>query len=107
MSVEDVTTQDVQTLLKKFNYRCAYCGTNIAKNSNTKRHLDHVVPISKNGKHCVSNLVPTCDSCNLCKNAKLLQDWYPKQSFYTFDRYYNVLYHIGDFEKLNQLVEDF
>lgn len=33
--------------------------------------LDHVVPLSKGGPHCLSNLVAACLPCNLEKGAKL------------------------------------
>jgi 5-methylcytosine-specific restriction endonuclease McrA len=33
-------------------------------------HVDHYVPLSKGGKHAVSNLVIACGPCNLRKNAK-------------------------------------
>ena len=33
-------------------------------------HIDHVKPLSKGGWHCLSNLRPSCPSCNLSKGAK-------------------------------------
>ena len=33
-------------------------------------HIDHVKPLSRGGWHCLSNLRPSCPSCNLSKGAK-------------------------------------
>jgi 5-methylcytosine-specific restriction endonuclease McrA len=33
-------------------------------------HIDHYMPLSKGGKHELNNLVISCPSCNLSKNAK-------------------------------------
>ena len=33
-------------------------------------HVDHVKPLSKGGWHCLSNLRPSCPSCNISKGAK-------------------------------------
>ena len=35
------------------------------------RHVDHIVPISKGGKHEPSNLAIACDKCNLRKSDKM------------------------------------
>jgi hypothetical protein len=51
---------------------CAYCGTPTGKGKD--RHADHVVPLSRGGKHCVDNLVPSCASCNRRKGDKF---WKP------------------------------
>ncbi len=34
--------------------------------------VDHVIPLSEGGPHCLSNLRPACGSCNSSKGAK---DW--------------------------------
>lgn len=46
--------------------QCYWCGKKCAQ----KYHVDHYVPLSKGGKHEVSNLVISCPRCNLKKNAK-------------------------------------
>jgi 5-methylcytosine-specific restriction endonuclease McrA len=45
---------------------CYWCSTKCK----TKYHVDHYKPLSKGGKHEVSNLVIACPTCNLRKNAK-------------------------------------
>ena len=35
------------------------------------RHVDHIIPLSKGGKHIPSNLAVACDKCNEHKHSKL------------------------------------
>lgn len=51
--------------------RCYLCGKLIPKGH---RHVDHIVPLSKGGKHVPSNLAIICDKCNLHKATKLPQE---------------------------------
>lgn len=46
--------------------KCYWCGLPCK----AKYHIDHYNPLSKGGKHEVSNLVISCPRCNLRKNAK-------------------------------------
>ncbi len=61
----DVTTNQLQELISKSTH-CYWCKTKL-KN---EYQIDHYFPISKGGKHTISNLVITCPTCNLKKNAK-------------------------------------
>lgn len=54
--------------LKAFNWHCAYCGkSGLTKES---QHKDHVVPLHVGGENSSSNMLPTCNNCNLSKNTK-------------------------------------
>jgi 5-methylcytosine-specific restriction endonuclease McrA len=44
---------------------CSYCG-------DLGGHIDHIVPISRGGPHCVSNLTSACRACNSSKNRRPL-----------------------------------
>lgn len=57
---------------------CAYCG------ATGKVELDHVVPLSRGGRHEPENFAPACKSCNSSKGAKLLPEWRP-DDFHVFD----------------------
>lgn len=45
---------------------CHWCGAKCPQ----KYHVDHYEPLSKGGKHILSNLVIACPKCNLKKKAK-------------------------------------
>lgn len=62
----DVTTEQLLDLQQNAKV-CYWCG---CKLKGKKIHIDHYVPISKGGQHTLSNLVITCNKCNLSKNAK-------------------------------------
>jgi 5-methylcytosine-specific restriction endonuclease McrA len=59
-----------QEILAEGSYACAYCGV-----SNTELHMDHVLPLSRGGKHESGNIVPACKSCNSQKNTRTPDEW--------------------------------
>lgn len=60
-----VTNEQWQQKLKEFNYQCALCP------ANEKLEQDHIIPLSKGGKHEINNIQPLCRSCNASKSNKL------------------------------------
>lgn len=64
-----VTTQQWEDIVRKYNYRCAYCGKRCVLTQ------DHVIPVSKKGEHSPYNVVPACAECNSKKGVKL---WKPR-----------------------------
>lgn len=60
-----VTAKDIQKLRSK---SCVYCG-------GASEHIDHVVPLSRGGRHSIGNLVPSCAKCNMAKSNKFLVEW--------------------------------
>ena len=53
------------------NVRCYICGKKIPLGH---RHVDHIVPLAKGGKHVPSNLAIACDECNQHKYNKSPQE---------------------------------
>ena len=47
---------------------CAYC-------SAPSKHLDHIIPLSREGTHGIGNLTGSCASCNLSKGSKFITEW--------------------------------
>ena len=45
---------------------CVCCGR-----SDVRLAKDHIIPVSRYGCDCISNLQPLCDSCNSSKCARL------------------------------------
>jgi 5-methylcytosine-specific restriction endonuclease McrA len=60
------TDKEWQIILETHAYRCAYCQVE------DREHLtmDHVIPLSKGGKHDASNIVPACLDCNRRKQSQ-------------------------------------
>lgn len=56
-------------IAKLYSNRCFYC------QSADKITLDHVVPISRGGRHSIGNLVAACSSCNSSKNNRFITEW--------------------------------
>jgi 5-methylcytosine-specific restriction endonuclease McrA len=52
---------------------CHYCNSKFT-NDNLKE-IDHIVPVSSNGTHCMSNIVIACSHCNRSKNRMDLEKW--------------------------------
>jgi 5-methylcytosine-specific restriction endonuclease McrA len=65
-----VTTKDWNRLVARYRNRCAYCG----KRSEVL-HRDHIIPLSRGGRHSIGNLLPACPPCNYRKKARLLADF--------------------------------
>lgn len=70
--VNTLTYKEWLDILKKFNYRCAYCGKDLFDLFN-KPERDHIIPISKGGDNTKENIVPACRSCNAKKHNKIFR----------------------------------
>ena len=61
--------------LQRFaNSTCVVCG------SDKEITLDHIIPISRGGRHSVGNLQPLCRSCNSSKQDKFMVEWRMRKS---------------------------
>ena len=61
-----VTTKDIRRILAN---PCAFCGTR------ENPTLDHIIPISRGGRHSVGNLQCLCASCNFSKHDSLMVEF--------------------------------
>lgn len=66
--IQSFTLEQLNQRMSVFGFNCAYCNGKF-------EHVDHVIPLSKGGKHCLANLRPACKFCNLSKGNKKLKDW--------------------------------
>jgi 5-methylcytosine-specific restriction endonuclease McrA len=64
------TGGDWEKLKRQYGYCCAYCGE-----KPESLEMDHVIPVSRNGRHAIANILPACRRCNMSKFNKLLSEW--------------------------------
>ena len=67
-----ITTDNLKTLKEAQDNKCAYCGIKLDFTVPRNVHLDHVIPLSKDGAHTIENVVWSCASCNLSKSDKII-----------------------------------
>lgn len=61
-----VSPSEIQKIL---NSSCIFCGTteNIT--------VDHLIPLSRGGRHSIGNLAPSCKSCNSSKGTRTVMEF--------------------------------
>ena len=64
-----LTQELIAQRVSVFGDKCAYCGAPWSQ-------LDHVKPLARGGLHCLANLRPACESCNLRKSAMPPKKWF-------------------------------
>ncbi|MDN5931400.1 MAG: HNH endonuclease [Pseudonocardia sp.] len=65
IEVNDLTPQQWVAIVKSYAGQCVYCGC-----VPDRITMDHVVPLSKDGGHTASNVVPACGPCNSAKGDR-------------------------------------
>jgi len=65
----NVTQAQIKELISNTK-KCYWCNCNINNKDRLSFHVDHYIPLSKGGLHSIDNLVISCPTCNLTKNAK-------------------------------------
>ena len=78
-----ITKEQWLECMKFFNFRCAYSGQVLSKDT---RSLDHIKPLNQGGEHEIWNVVPMYKSYNSSKQDKDMEEWYKEQYFYSEER---------------------
>lgn len=68
-AVGSFTPEEFNSLCTNLNWRCFYCGTQLTPRTAVREHF---IPLSKGGDNTISNILPSCNSCNASKGAKLV-----------------------------------
>jgi hypothetical protein len=92
-SLIDIPFEQIQSRIDDFKGCCAYCD----KPLDGKRvsQIDHFIPLSKGGWHCLSNIVPACISCNSSKCNQEPIEWFKSKEFYGDKRLKKILKILG------------
>lgn len=61
-----------ETVLKKYDGRCAYCGKEIDIKS---LRVDHLIPFYNGGEDTLDNYMPACYKCNFYKSSLTLEQF--------------------------------
>lgn len=64
-----VSSREWVKLVRRYRHCCAYCG------AGGPIHMEHVIPLSRGGRHAIGNVLPACATCNLSKQADLVSEW--------------------------------
>lgn len=64
-------------LFSRDRWKCQLCGCKVRKiagktNYNDEATVDHIIPLSRGGKHSMANCQTACRACNTLKGAKIL-----------------------------------
>ncbi|MET3904886.1 hypothetical protein ABIE35_003469 [Paenarthrobacter sp. 4246] len=70
-----VTDWEWRRMVRRNGYRCTYCGKRP-----DRLVMDHVVPLSRGGRHAPGNVTPACTDCNGAKGAMFVCEWKQAQS---------------------------
>ena len=89
-AISNYSSADWIKCREHFDERCAYCGK-----EEKLLEQDHFIPLSKSGEYTISNIVPSCKSCNSSKQDKDFFEWYAEQIFYSKGREQKILKYLS------------
>lgn len=72
-----VSERDWIKLCRRYDNYCAHCEQKIHGNP----EMDHVIPLTKGGRHAIGNVLPACRSCNVSKGANYLAVWLRRKAY--------------------------
>ena len=67
---ETVTAAQWREIKARYRQSCAYC-----LQPSKRLTMDHIVPLSRGGRHLAENIAPACHTCNASKQAKPALQW--------------------------------
>lgn len=69
------TGMDIQRLWWFQQGCCQYCGKRLSKLGKNKYHVDHMLPLRRDGANWPSNICLACGSCNDRKHTKTYEEF--------------------------------
>lgn len=104
--VLEVTKKELQALLSAFDGKCVYCNAS-EEETGQPFHVDHIIPVSKSGRHHISNLVVACPSCNAQKGNRPFFEFYKAKKDEISDENFTALLYYVSFASGQPLEEVF
>lgn len=86
--IATLTVRDWRDAMLWFRGGCAYCA--VKQSRRLKLTKDHIVPVVKGGLTERKNIIPGCTRCNSSKSDRNLDEWYPRQPFYSEERHERI-----------------
>lgn len=68
-----ITKEALNNMYESQCHTCGYCNCDLDQFG---KHLDHILPLSRGGRHTLSNVHWICPRCNLSKNDKTEEEWF-------------------------------
>jgi len=65
-----INSVSLRELYEEQNGNCYLCGCDLTQLKKRNVHMDHIIPLTKGGKHILENVAWSCASCNLSKGSK-------------------------------------
>jgi len=80
----ELTADDWDKIMALWKNRCAYCG------AEDDLEQDHIIPVSRGGKHEAANVIPSCRKCNIIKGDKSINEL-PLKIREVIERHHKIL----------------
>lgn len=71
----DMKLNNGSFIIRKSFMRRLYASPCVMCESTKNIQADHIIPLSRGGRHSEGNLMPLCQSCNLSKRALTITEW--------------------------------
>lgn len=68
-----ITKEVLDIMYESQCHKCDYCNGDLDQ---LGKHLDHILPLNRGGKHTLNNVHWICPRCNLSKNDKTEEEWF-------------------------------
>ena len=87
-----LTINQWKNIKTHFNNTCAYCGEELPLAQ------EHFIALSKGGEYSITNIIPSCQSCNSSKSTKNFFIWYSKYKYFSKERELKILDYLKEKE---------